>query len=180
MDTVVFEVDHFATQGDKRKRIGSLHPRARTVRFVGVDFERDHLGDCLAAAGHDASARTTWIWEGVTPYLTSEAIDATLDIVAKRSARGSVLVMTYATPERVNAPRVVASVVEPMFRVLGEPIIGLMSSEEVASRVRAHEFEVEDDAGLGDLSRRYAIPLPRVSLAERVLVARRSGRVPDR
>src|SRR5690606_25810776 len=97
-DTIVFEVDHPATQSYKRARVDALEPKAREVRFVGVDFERDDLGAALEKAGHDASARTTWVWEGVTPYLTPAAIASTLDAVRARSAEGSTLVMTYGTP----------------------------------------------------------------------------------
>lgn len=59
---------------------------AREVVFVGVDFEKDDLDERLSNAGHDTSRATTWIWEGVTPYLTPLAIDATLAVAARRSA----------------------------------------------------------------------------------------------
>ena len=99
---VVFEVDHPSTQRFKRERLGSrtsAGERARAdVRFVEVDFERESLAARLAEAGHDVRRATTWIWEGVTPYLAPEATRATLAIVAVRSAPGSVLAVTYATP----------------------------------------------------------------------------------
>ena len=75
----VFEVDERATQTVKRhvisERLGSIPPN---VTYVAVDFERDDLGAALREAGLDTSARVVFIWEGVTPYLTPEAVDATL------------------------------------------------------------------------------------------------------
>ncbi len=88
-DTVVFEVDHPDTQRDKRARVTSLTQTAREVRFVPVDFTRDRLDDALAHAGHDPQRPTTFIWEGVVMYLTPAEIEATLDVVARRSTPGS-------------------------------------------------------------------------------------------
>ncbi len=98
--TEVFEVDQPASQQDKRARLGELKPEAATVRFVAVDFARDSLSDLLEAAGHDANRPTTWVWEGVVPYLTPEQVAATVDLVARRCAPGSRFVITYSTPSR--------------------------------------------------------------------------------
>ena len=92
---VVFEVDHPDTQQEKRARSGSLPSAAREIRFVPVDFTRDSLDVALTHAGHDVTAPTTWVWEGVIPYLTQAEVEATLDVVGRRSATGSRLVATY-------------------------------------------------------------------------------------
>ena len=76
-DVTVFEVDHPDSQRVKRARVSALQQVARDVRFVPVDFTRDRLDDALAAAGHDATRPTTWIWEGVVMYLELADIEAT-------------------------------------------------------------------------------------------------------
>ncbi len=60
----IFEVDHPATQAEKRRRAARLVARSRQI-FVPVDFTVDSLDERLATAGHDAGAPTVWIWEGV-------------------------------------------------------------------------------------------------------------------
>lgn len=94
--TRVFEVDHPATQATKRTRLnqllGSLPPH---VVLVGVDFNRDDLGQSLARAGLDPAARSFAIWEGVTNYLTAAAVDGTLRWVAGNTAPGSRILFTY-------------------------------------------------------------------------------------
>jgi methyltransferase (TIGR00027 family) len=65
----VFEVDHPASQQDKRDWIGDQVPLAGSLRYVPVDLTRDRLDAALTEAGHQPSAPTTWIWEGVVPYL---------------------------------------------------------------------------------------------------------------
>lgn len=94
----VFEVDHPASQRDKRDRVGELSPLARSLRFVPVDFTGDDLDEALASAGHEASTATTWICEGVVPYLTPAEVEATARVVGGRSAPGSRLVVNYQAP----------------------------------------------------------------------------------
>jgi methyltransferase (TIGR00027 family) len=92
----VFEVDHPATQAVKRDRVekmlGSLPGH---VTFVPVDFERETLAPRLSESGYDSGAKTHFIWEGVTTYLTDEAVDETLAFVAGNSPEGSTIVFTY-------------------------------------------------------------------------------------
>lgn len=171
-DVTVFEIDHPATQTFKRARTGGLVRAAREVHFVGVDFERDDLGERLQASGHDPTQRTTWIWEGVTPYLTEDAIDATLGVVEARSARGGALVMTYGTPDLASVPRPIRPLVLSGFRVLGEDLRGLVTRERASELVRSHRFEVTADESIADVARRYGLRAPRLIIPERVLVAR--------
>ena len=93
----VFEVDQPASQADKRDRAEAL-PAERAPHFVPVDFGRDDLGAALRAAGHDATVPTTWIWEGVVPYLTPAQVTSTVAGVAACSAPGSRLIVNYQAP----------------------------------------------------------------------------------
>jgi methyltransferase (TIGR00027 family) len=174
-DAVVFEVDHPSTQAYKRARAAPLHLDARELRFVGVDFERDRLDERLAEAGHDASARTTWLWEGVTPYLTPAAIAATLDVVAARSAPGSSLAMTYAGLGSVPSP--LRALARPALLALGEPLLGLMTPAEAGELVASRGFAIERDEGASDLAARFGTPplsrIAHAAAAERVVVARK-------
>ncbi len=97
-EVTVFEVDHPASQQDKRDRVGDLPLLAAALHYVPVDFTRDRLDAALEAAGHQRSVPTTWIWEGVVPYLSRADVSATLAVVAEQSAPGSRLVVNYQSP----------------------------------------------------------------------------------
>ncbi|WP_422748107.1 SAM-dependent methyltransferase [Mycobacterium sp. WMMD1722] len=71
------------------------------VHLVDVDFERDDLTGTLAGRGCSADSRTLFIWEGVTQYLTADAVDATFAHLA-RAAPGSRLVFTYVRREFIE------------------------------------------------------------------------------
>src|SRR5918911_4849339 len=92
----VFEIDREQTQTPKRATVASrLGREPAHVRFVTADLERIGLDDALRAAGFDAGAAAFVIWEGVTNYLSAEAVDATLRAVVSVGGRGSRLAFTY-------------------------------------------------------------------------------------
>jgi len=97
----VYEVDHPASQDDKRARAGDLGEPAARLHWVPVDFEHDDLTGALDEAGHDPARPTTWVWEGVVAYLTPAEVEATATVVAGRSAPGSRLVLNYQAPSRL-------------------------------------------------------------------------------
>jgi len=177
-EVTVLEVDHPATQAGKRRRVAGRTPLAADVRFVAVDFERDDLGQRLAEHGHAIDQPTAWIWEGVTPYLHPPAIEATLTAVGERSAVGSRLLATYAVPELVpwNVPGL-PNLTEAAFAVLGEPLHGAMTTEELAARLAAHGFVLVEDTSNRDWARRHRGSARMATLfsAERLAVAEKAA-----
>jgi methyltransferase (TIGR00027 family) len=145
----VFEVDHPATQGDKRAHLAELPPAVGDVTFVAVDFEREAMAPALDRAGHDPSKATCWIWEGVVMYLTRDAMRATLADVAGRSAPGSTLIVNYHTSHRRFFARL-------MFRLIGEPQISAWTPDEMAAELRAAGFTVAEDSGMAEWNQRFA------------------------
>jgi len=92
----VFEVDHPATQAVKLKKLEAIFgaPPAH-VTYVPIDFNRESLAELLCASGYDARSKTLFIWQGVTQYLTAQAVDDTLAFVAQHSGPGSSIIFDY-------------------------------------------------------------------------------------
>jgi methyltransferase (TIGR00027 family) len=170
----VFEVDHPATQAAKRERLAEAGDGGARVVFVGVDFERDALAERLASAGHDAAIATAWIWEGVTPYLDRVAIEATLGVLASRSAPSSTLLVTYLTPELAAVPVLPKPLVRAVFSALGEPIKATFEPYEIEALLAAHGFLVYADTSSDDWAVRYLEGArSRVRVGERLAAATR-------
>jgi methyltransferase (TIGR00027 family) len=152
----VFEVDHPSTQRYKAERLARMgaRPRARAVARVAIDFERDRLDEALVAAGLDPAARSFWIWEGVTVYLTPDAIAATLAAVGALSAPGSRLAVTYTRPGRRRAP----AWLDPLSRVLGsavgEPLRGMMETDAMFAALAQAGLERVSDEGAAEWAAR--------------------------
>lgn len=195
--TGVWEVDHPASQQDKQARLAGAGARlrgpddrdppsprqpehsglpvlARSVQFTPVDFAVDDLGTALAAHGHDASAPTTWLWEGVVPYLTREQVRATVSALAARTAPGSALVVNYQAPSgRATAGRLLTRLLGSSI-TSGEPWRSLWRPEQMAALLLEHGLRVVSDDDLlslaqtltGPAHRRASLRSGRVAVAE--------------
>ncbi|GAB3351106.1 class I SAM-dependent methyltransferase [Micromonospora halotolerans] len=174
----VFEVDQPATQQDKRERAAGLPGPPPT--FVPVDFGRDRLAGTLAAHGHRADVATTWLWEGVVPYLTTAEVAATVAELAACSAPGSRLVVNYQSPAvsavlgRVVARLLTASTGRSSVWA-NEPWRSTWTPAAMSALLTRHGYRVTREESLLDTARTLALPVSRArSLRHsRVLVADR-------
>jgi len=80
------------------KKIGEL---PSNVSLVPIDFNTQDLGEELKKAGYALSSETFFIWEGVTQYISKEAVDNTLKYVAQ-AYTGSRIVFTYVLESFIN------------------------------------------------------------------------------
>lgn len=159
-DVSVFEVDHPDSQREKRERAAQLAPVSTDIRFVPVDFEHDALDAALAAAGHDPTRPTTWVWEGVVMYLSLSDIEATLATTTRRSAPGSRLLIVY------HAPALILKVVGLLLRRVGEPLRSAFTPEQMRALLAKHLFAVLTDQDLSSVGRALSPEIGRA--AERV------------
>jgi methyltransferase (TIGR00027 family) len=91
-----FEVDHPATQADKRERLDRLGLAAAHIRFVSADFNRDPVADRLLEAGLDADAPSLFLLEGVAVYLEPAVVEQVLDQFRRVAGAGSALAISVS------------------------------------------------------------------------------------
>ena len=146
----VFELDHPATQRDKRARLAEAGiDEPPHLGFVAHDFEHGDMTEALIAGGLDVCRRTFVLWLGVTPYLTEEAVFATLGGLA-RFPGGVEVVFDYASPphaigearvrdfHQAMAERVAAS---------GEPFRCALETQALHERARAMGYRRDRGSG---------------------------------
>jgi methyltransferase (TIGR00027 family) len=143
-NTVVFEVDHPASQTAKRERCASVPVQAKDVRFVAMDFESDALRPRLESGGFDASKSTFWLWEGVTMYLRAEDVSANLKVMAELSAPGSRIALTYLRKRHGRIPRGL------FLALMGEPIRSAFESAEVTELAGSYGWRLASDTTVND------------------------------
>lgn len=144
-----FEVDQPATQAAKRARVEqagiAVPPR---LAFAPIDLETEPLDGGLARAGFDRAAPAFVSWLGVVPYLTRDAIAATLGFVAGLAA-GTELVFDFARPSAAAGPlaaRVAAA---------GEPLRSFFEPDELVELLRGIGFRRADVLDHTALDERY-------------------------
>lgn len=154
----VWEVDHPATQAWKRQRLaeaGIAVPPHLT--FVPLDFERRALPDALAEAGFAADAGALFAWLGVVPYLTAEAIRATLAFLAEATRAGGGVVFDYLVEAESLSPihRAVRDRIAAVVAADGEPWRSEFAPEVLAGELRAMGFAAAEDVPPEVLNARY-------------------------
>jgi methyltransferase (TIGR00027 family) len=163
----VFEVDHPATQEWKRSRLAALGvPVPAELVWVPVDFEVESIADGLARAGIGRGP-TFVSWLGVVPYLSVEAVEATL-----RDLPPCSLAVSYTVPEGTlpDAARAVTATFRAMATGAGEPPRTHFEPDRFAGVLSDHRFTPVHDAGFEDVEPRYGLRALSVG-GERVTLA---------
>jgi methyltransferase (TIGR00027 family) len=153
----VFEVDHPATQAWKRARLeeaGISLPVDLT--FAPVDFEGQTLADGLQNAGYDPSQIAFFSWLGVTMYLTTEGMRATLRFIAS-APKGSGVVFDYTVFPSLLTPdqRLVFDALVKRVDWVREPWQMFFHPAELKKDLRAMCFGHVEDIGPEDINARY-------------------------
>ncbi|MGO8946054.1 MAG: SAM-dependent methyltransferase [Ktedonobacterales bacterium] len=100
----VFEVDHPVTLAAKQRLLHHVFAVLPShVTFVSVDFTEHRLDEVMRIAGFDSTCRTLFLWEGVTNYLSAEAVDAMFHFV-RTTASGSRILFTYIHRDVLDHP----------------------------------------------------------------------------
>lgn len=165
MDRVqVFEVDLPGSRARKQRRLEAvLGAIPENVTLVGIDFDRDDLGSALNAAGFQAGKRTLFIWEGVTQYITAEAVSDTLEFVSDVGGAGSGVVFTYVRQgiiDGTDRPEWFGALLSFARRV-GSPFVFGLDPDELAPYLAERGLTLVDDVGAAAYRERYLEPLGR-------------------
>jgi methyltransferase (TIGR00027 family) len=171
----VFEVDLPAVQNDKKKKIQKCFGRLpEHVAFVPIDFDAQNLKTVLAGTAFNPFIPAVFIWEGVTQYITEEAVRRTLAFAGK-SETGSIIVFTYVLKSiierRSNIPDA-----DKMMDVVAKNAPWIFGLEPLSIQAYLQPFHLTliADVGNADYKEKYLKPLGR-SLAvfegERIVVA---------
>jgi methyltransferase (TIGR00027 family) len=153
---VAFELDHpetsLAKQATLRKAMGSL---PQQVQFVSIDFNTQPVADVLRGSSFDATQTTCFVWEGVTNYLSPEAVDGVLQQIAQ-TARGGILLFTYVHRSVLDEPAQFfgAEKLLSRLRSLGEPWTFGLHPEEMERYLAARKLRLARDLSVAEVWQR--------------------------
>jgi methyltransferase (TIGR00027 family) len=155
-DMPVFEVDHPETQAWKRERLAQMAISSPpSLHFVPVDFERESLADRLALARFDPSRPAFFVWLGVVPYLSRDAILQTLMFVA--GVPDSEIIFDYGEPLQNLQPQDQehARAFSARVAAIGEPFRSFFDPAELHALLRRAGFGEIEDVGIRQIGLRY-------------------------
>jgi len=156
-----FELDFPELQKVKRsyidKKIGEL---PSNVSLVPIDFSSQDLGEELKKAGCTLSSKTFFIWEGVTQYISREAIDNTLKYVAQ-APTGSKIVFTYVLESFINGsyvPDGLDSLYKFMLKKKNPLWLSGFEPAEINDYLSKYSLSLIEDVGHEEYLERYIKP----------------------
>jgi len=152
----IYEVDHPATQAWKLERLAEAQIAFPPwLIFVPVDFERDEVGEKLAAAGFQQNSPAFFTWLGVVPYLTQDAIGRTLDYLS--SIQNSEVVFDYMEPPEAFSEelRQIEKARAEQLEKMGERSDSRFEPAGMAAILRSHGFCAIEDINFQEIASRF-------------------------
>jgi len=153
----VFEVDHPATQQEKRKILSRIFKEwPKHVIFVPIDFNEESL-EKLHSFGYDRQRKTLFIWEGVTYYLTADAVNRTLEFIIRESSEGSTIIFDYVYTSALMAAHKRGEIarMQRYGRFTGEPLTFGIEEGKVSEFLGERGYIGIENVTGEDLKRRY-------------------------
>ena len=177
----IFEVDQPEVQARKRSKLPEELSNSENMTYVAVDFTHQSLTEQLMNAGFDQNKSTVFTLEGVSQYITKEALSSTIKEVAALTQRASsIFFISYVSdlfdknPEACfgkgypNAEKRAKLIMYGSAKV-GEPWISFYGAEEIENVLSQNGYSVKENVTLKDLNSRYFAPVGR-ALSENQLL----------
>jgi methyltransferase (TIGR00027 family) len=164
-DCRFFEVDHPATQADKREILRGQGGRlGANITFVPVDFARDDLADALLGAGFDAARPALVSWLGVTMYLPQRVTVATLATLRRILATGSLVIFdAYPRPEDTEPQdRALFAAARWLTGIQGEPMLGAFDARAFAAAIDGRGWRIAELINGEAMRERWFARQPRI------------------
>ena len=170
----IFEVDQPEVSDIKLSKLPKDLPNLENITYVNVDFSYQSLSEQLLTAGFDQTKSTIFTLEGVSQYITKEAVSSTiheLSLITK-DAR-SIFFMSYVDELLKKDPAACfgkgypnpskkADLIQTLSAKVGEPWISFYRDEEVESILAENDYAIKENVTLEDLNSLYFSPVGRV------------------
>jgi methyltransferase (TIGR00027 family) len=172
----VFEVDLPVVQEGKKKRLQKHFGRLpEQITFLPIDFDTQSLEDAFNGTSFDPDRPAIFVWEGVTQYLSEEAVRRTLAFVGSLTS-GSMLVFTYVLQSVIERQADIPGIEKMMEAMVkrGSPWLFGLEPSNVAAYLEPFHLHLTADVGSAEHQACYFKPLGRnlvVSEIERIAQA---------
>ena len=169
----IFEVDQPEVSDNKLAKLPKELPNSENVTYVNIDFSYQSLTDQLIGAGFDQEKSTIFTLEGVSQYITKEAVSSTIKELASLTRdTNSIFFMSYVdelldkNPEACFGegypnPAKKASLIKSLSAKVGEPWISFYSCAEIEDLLSQNSYSIQENVTLEDLNSLYFSPVGR-------------------
>ena len=169
----IFEVDQPEVSDNKLAKLPKELPNSENVTYVNIDFSYQSLTEQLIGAGFDQKKSAIFTLEGVSQYITKEAVSSTIKELASLTRDiNSIFFMSYVdelldkNPEACFGegypnPAKKASLIKGLSAKVGEPWISFYNGSEIEDLLSQNGYSIEENVTLEDLNSLYFSPVGR-------------------
>jgi len=169
----IFEVDQTEVQTRKRSKIPKELPNSENVTYVSVDFSNQSLSKQLLAEGFDQSKSTIFTLEGVSQYITKDALTSTImEIASLTEDTNSTFFISYVDELLLKDPIACfgkgypkpakkAKLITDLSAKVGEAWVSFYNEKELESLLSENGFSIKQNMTLKDLNSEYFGPVGR-------------------
>ena len=169
----IFEVDQPEVSDNKLAKLPKELPNAENVTYVNIDFSYQSLTEQLIGSGFDQKKSTIFTLEGVSQYITKEAVSSTIKELASLTRdTNSIFFMSYVdelldkNPEACFGegypnPAKKAKLIKSLSDKVGEPWISFYSDAEIEDLLSQNGYSIKENVTLEELNSLYFSPVGR-------------------
>jgi methyltransferase (TIGR00027 family) len=169
----IFEVDQPEVLDNKLAKLPKELLNSGNVTYVNIDFSYQSLTEQLIGAGFDQKKSTIFTLEGVSQYITKEAVSSTIQELALLTKdTDSIFFMSYVNDlldknpeacfgEGYPNPAKKASLIKGLSAKVGEPWISFYNGAEIEDLLSQNGFSLKENVTLKDLNSLYFSPVGR-------------------
>jgi methyltransferase (TIGR00027 family) len=156
--TRIFELDAPITQGEKLnafKEKNIMIPE--NLIYVPINFMQESLAEKLIEAGFEKDRKSLFLLEGVTMYLSDDAIDKTFTFIRDVAGKGSWVVFDYIYAGVLRQENKYYGE-KDIFKTVakaGERWSFALEEGEIAGFLRKYDFTLKDHGNAQKLEERY-------------------------
>ncbi|MBZ4036996.1 class I SAM-dependent methyltransferase [Flavobacterium sp. 17A] len=152
----VIEIDHPNTSHFKTEIYRKMGQIPENVTFIQIDFNKEDLNQLALKHNLDFSKPTAIIWEGVTNYLTEEAVKSTFSFISKFADKSHVI-FTYVHKNILQRPDSFLGgekLLEDLRNIEEHWTFGLLP-EEVPNFLQPFNIQLLEDLGADQYREKY-------------------------
>ncbi len=169
----IFEVDQPEVSDNKLAKLPKELPNSENVTYVNIDFSYQSLTEQLIGVGFDQKKSTIFTLEGVSQYITKEAVSSTIkELASLTKDTNSIFFMSYVDELLDKHPKACfgkgypnpekkANLIKSLSAKVGEPWISFYTLEEIESLLLQNGYSIEENLTLEDLNSLYFGPVGR-------------------
>ena len=166
-------MDQPEVSDNKLAKLPKELPNAENVTYVNIDFSYQSLSEQLFGSGFDQKKSTIFTLEGVSQYITKEAVSSTIKELASLTRdTNSIFFMSYVdelldkNPEACFGegypnPAKKAKLIKSLSDKVGEPWISFYSDTEIEDLLSQNGYSIRENVTLEELNSLYFSPVGR-------------------